>query len=144
MSPRKVRLVVDVVRGLDVDTARRQLKFMKKAAAEPVFKLLNSAVANAEHNFHLKSETLYIKTIFADAGPVLHRWTPRAFGRASPIRKRMTHLSLVLDERSVAPEGKEKSGKPAASEKKPAKAEKKAVKPKTDVSASKKSTSPTK
>lgn len=127
MSPRKVRLVVDAVRGLDVESARRQLRFMKKAAAEPVLKLLNSAIANAEHNFHLKTETLYVKTIFADQGPVIHRWKPRAFGRASPIRKRMTHLNLVLDERGVLP-AKKKPAKKETLIKQPAKAGKKEAK----------------
>jgi large subunit ribosomal protein L22 len=101
MSPRKVRLVIDVIRGMDIASARQQLRFMKKAAAEPVTKLLNSAVANAEHNFKLSPETLYVKAIAADGGPALKRWTPKAFGRAAPIKKRMTHLSIVLAERAA-------------------------------------------
>ncbi|MBU0531384.1 MAG: 50S ribosomal protein L22 [Candidatus Uhrbacteria bacterium] len=98
MSPRKVRLVVDVVRGLPVAKAQAQLKFMNKAAARPVLKLINSAVANAEHNFNLKAENLVVKTITADGGPTLHRWKPRAHGRASAIRKRTSHINVVLDE----------------------------------------------
>jgi len=66
MSPRKVRLVIDVVRGMNVNEAQKQLQFMKKAAAEPVLKLLNSAVANAEHNCNLKQDNLRIKTIVAE------------------------------------------------------------------------------
>ncbi len=103
MSPRKVRLVVDLVRGMTVKEAQSQLKFMKKAAAVPVSKLLNSAVANAVHNFNLDAQNLYIKEILADGGPVLGRWRARAFGRAAPIRKRTTHISITLDEKEVAP-----------------------------------------
>jgi len=99
MSPRKIRLVVDVIRGLDVSQARTQLAVMKKAAAEPVLKLLESAVANATHNFEQDASTLYVKSIMADGGPVLARWRARAFGRAAPIRKRTTHISIVLDSR---------------------------------------------
>ncbi|HAU66736.1 MAG: 50S ribosomal protein L22 [Candidatus Uhrbacteria bacterium GW2011_GWF2_39_13] len=99
MSPRKVRLVIDVIRGLKVNEARSQLHVMKKAAAEPVMKLLNSAIANAEHNFNLNTDELYIKQIFADGGPTLGRWRARAFGRAAPIRKRTTHIAIILDER---------------------------------------------
>ena len=100
MSPRKVRLVIDVVRGLGVDEALTQLQFMKKAAAHPVMKLINSAIANAENNFQLKRDDLFVKSIAADGGPVYHRWRPRAMGRAAPIRKRTTHISVVLDEKS--------------------------------------------
>jgi len=101
MSPRKVRLVVDLVRGMSVKEAQSQLKFMKKAAAVPVSKLLNSAVANAVHNFNLDAQNLYIKEILADGGPVLGRWRARAFGRAAPIRKRTTHISITLDEKQA-------------------------------------------
>lgn len=99
MSPRKVRLVIDVVRGLGVKEAHAQLSMMKKAAAEPVRKLLESALANATHNFNLNKDELYIKSITADGGPTLGRWRARAFGRAAPIRKRTTHISLTLDSR---------------------------------------------
>jgi len=98
MSPRKVRLVIDVIRGLNVSEARAQLFAMKKAAVEPVLKLLNSAVANAEHNFSLDTQDLYVKSITADGGPTLDRWHPRAFGRSAPIRKRTTHISIALDQ----------------------------------------------
>ena len=98
MSPRKIRLVVDVVRGMPVTQALTQLKFMKKHAALPVSKLIDSAIANAENNFKLKRDSLFVKTIVADGGPTLHRWTPKAHGRATPIRKRTTHITVVLDE----------------------------------------------
>ncbi len=99
LSPRKTRWVIDLIRGLDVDEAENQLRFMTKAAAVPVLKLLNSGIANAVNNFKLKKENLYIKTITADGGPVLKRWQPRAFGRAAPIRKPSTHINLILAER---------------------------------------------
>ena len=99
MSPRKVRLVIDVIRGLSVKQARSQLCVMKKAAAEPVGKLLDSALANATHNFHLQADDLYVKRIVADGGQVLGRWRARAFGRAAPIRKRTTHISITLEPR---------------------------------------------
>jgi large subunit ribosomal protein L22 len=102
IAPRKVRLVVGFVRGMDVAPALAQLKFMSKAAALPVAKLIRSAVANAEHNFKLDVERLYIKKITADNGPVLKRWRARAFGRAASIRKRLTHVSVTLDERPAA------------------------------------------
>ncbi len=98
MSPTKVRLVIDIVRGLKVRDAQAQLAFMKKAAAEPVLKLLNSAIANASHNFQMEKESLYIKSIVADGGPMLGRFRARAMGRAAPIRKRSSHISIVLDD----------------------------------------------
>ena len=103
MSPRKVRLVVDTVRGMSVASAETKLKFVPKLASEPVLKLLLSAVANATHNFHLQKEDLYVKTIVADGGPTLKRFRARAFGRAAPIRKRTTHITIVLAEKKDAP-----------------------------------------
>lgn len=100
MSVRKVRLVVDVIRGMQVDRALAQLRFMKKAAALPVAKVVASAVANAEHNLGLDRENLIVKKITADGGPILYRWHPRAFGRAAPIRKRTAHITVVLGERA--------------------------------------------
>ena len=119
MSPRKVRLVIDVIRGMDVARAAAQLRFLKKDAALPVLKLLNSAVANADHNFQIAPETLFVKTIMADGGPVIHRWTPKAFGRSAPIRKRTSHITIVLDQ--MAPKAAKKA---AAALKKEAKATK--------------------
>ena len=101
MSPRKVRLVADLVRGLDVDAAESQLKFYRKAAARPVLKVILSAKANAEHNFKLDPDLLYVKTIAVDGGPVLHRWRARAFGRAAAIRKRSAHITVTLAERQA-------------------------------------------
>lgn len=97
-SPRKVRTVLDVARGLKVDEALTKLAFLNKRAVQPVVKLINSAVANAENNFKLKKENLFIKHITAEDGPTLKRWRPRAFGRAAMIRKRTSHVFLVLSD----------------------------------------------
>ena len=96
MAPRKVRLVINAVRGLPVMTADTRLTFMKQAAVEPVQKLLRSAIPNAEHNFHLKKEDLIVKTITAEGGPTIKRSRPRSRGSAAPIRKRTTHIMIVL------------------------------------------------
>ena len=98
-SPRRARWVVDLVRGLDVNEAANQLQFMPKVAAGLVLKLLNSGIANAINNFKLQRDNLYIKAITVDGGPVLKRWQPRAFGRATPIRKRSSHINLILAEK---------------------------------------------
>ena len=98
-SPRKVRLVLDLIRGLDTQDALTQLKFLNKRSANPVMKLLLSAMANAEHNFSLDQNNLYIKKIYAEAGRTLKRWKPRAFGRTAPILKKSCHISLILEEK---------------------------------------------
>jgi large subunit ribosomal protein L22 len=98
ISPRKVRLVVDAIRGQEVQAALDQLQFIRKKASLPVSKLLKSSIANAEHNHELKKDNLYIKEIKVDEGPSLKRWRPRAFGRASAIQKRTSHISLILAE----------------------------------------------
>lgn len=98
MSPRKVRLVIDLIRGMAVEDALAQLRFLRKDAALPVGKLIESAAANAVHNFKSEKGNLYIKKITADGGPTLHRWHPRARGSAAPIRKRTCHIMVVLDE----------------------------------------------
>lgn len=99
MAPRKVRRVIDLIRGLEAAAALDQLNFAYKSAASPLIKLIKSAVSNAENNFHLKKDNLYIKTITADEGPKLKRWRPRAFGRANPILKRSSHVELILAEK---------------------------------------------
>lgn len=104
VSPRKIRLVIDVIRGWDVSRALVQLDFINKAAAKPVKVLLESAVANAIHNFKLEKDNLYIAQVIANEGPTLKRWTPKAFGRATTIRKRSTHLWLTLAEKVPTPE----------------------------------------
>lgn len=100
MSPRKVRLVTNAIKGLSANAAETRLQFIPKLASEPVLKLLRSAVANATHNFHLQKEDLVVKSVTADGGPMLKRFRARAFGRAAPIRKRTTHITLVLGTKS--------------------------------------------
>ena len=109
MSARKVRLATDLIRGLPVDQALAQLSFLTKAAARPVKKLLESAIANATNNFKLSREGLFVQTIFANQGPTLKRWRPRAMGSASPILKRSCHVTIVLGQREVP-----KAAKPVA------------------------------
>lgn len=101
MSPRKVRLVADLVRGRSVQESLAQLSFLSKAAALPLSKLLKSAMSNAEHNFKLKRDGLWVKHISVDAGPTLKRQRPRAFGRAAPIRKRTSHITIVLTDEKI-------------------------------------------
>lgn len=107
MSPRKVRLLVDLIRGLHVQDALAQLDMSAKHASRPVKKLLESAIANATHNDNADASTLVVKTATVDGGPILYRWMPRAFGRASKIKKRTSHITLILEG-----EQKETSAKP--------------------------------
>ena len=99
MSPRKVRLVCDIVRGMDVEEALNQLQFTNKRAVKPLVKLINSAVANALHNHEIEKNNLFIDELKVDEGPTLSRWMPRAFGRATPIRKKTSQINLVLEEK---------------------------------------------
>ncbi len=102
ISPRKVRLVVDTVRGKSVSQAMHILMFTRKKAAKPVQKLLRSAVANANENDGISEvDDLFIDRIMVDEGPTLKRYTPRARGRATPIHKRTSHIQIVLRERGV-------------------------------------------
>ena len=98
MSPRKVRLVADVVRGLEVNNALDQLKFIHKKATKPIEKLINSAIAGAVNNYELDKNNLKISEIRVDEGATLKRWMPRAHGRATTIRKRTSHINLTLAE----------------------------------------------
>ena len=95
-SARKARLVCDHIRGKDVEEARAILAFTPRAAAKPWLKLLESAVANAEHNHELVGEELRVAAVHADEGPTLKRFRPRAMGRATRIRKRTSHLTITL------------------------------------------------
>jgi large subunit ribosomal protein L22 len=99
VSPRKARLVVDLIRGKRVEEAEAILRFVPGTASEPVGKALKSAVANAEHNLDLNSDDLYITRIFVDQGPTMKRIQPRARGRADKIRKRMSHITVVVGDR---------------------------------------------
>ena len=118
MSARKVRLVAGLIRGMKAPQALSTLRFVTKAASAPVTKLVESAMANAEHNFHLNKELLTIKTITVDGGMPLKRWRARAMGRAAPILKHSCHINVVL-------EGTEKIGARAPKKEEKAKADKK-------------------
>jgi large subunit ribosomal protein L22 len=96
-SPTKVRLVLDLIRGLDVTDAREVLRFSQRGAAVEVGKLLDSAVANAEHNDHIASDELYISATWADEGATAKRFRPRARGRGTRIRKRTSHITIVVE-----------------------------------------------
>lgn len=97
ISPKKMRRVIDVVRGMDAEQSIQQLTFIPRKAARLIIRTLKSALANAKHNFDLEKEDLMIKSIFVDEGPVLKRWRPRAFGRAAQIRKHASHLTVILE-----------------------------------------------
>lgn len=99
ISSRKVKVVIDLIRGKSVNEAMGILMYTPKAAAEPVMKLLKSAVANAENNMNLAAEDLYVAEVFANQGPTLKRFRPRAQGRASRIRKRTSHITIILDQK---------------------------------------------
>ena len=101
MSPTKVRRVVDLVRGMDVKDALVALKFAPQAASEPVFKVVASAVANAESAEALRSDDLYISKAFVDEGVTLRRIRPRAKGSASRILKRGSHITVVVEPRET-------------------------------------------
>jgi len=98
MSPRKVRLVADIVRGMKTDKALDQLRFGDKKAALPLLKLVESALANAVNNYDLDKDNLFIKSVMIDEGATLKRWTPKAHGRATTVRKRSCHIHLILAE----------------------------------------------
>ncbi len=97
ISASKVMIVIDQIRGKSVIEARAILQNTPKAASEPVLKVLNSAAANAENNLDMAVDSLYVAEVFADQGPTLKRIRPRAQGRAFRIRKRTSHITIILD-----------------------------------------------
>ena len=97
ISPRKVRLVAGLIKGLPVKQAEIQLKFSTKRSTEPILKLLNSAVANAKENGGASKDNLFVSNVIVDIGPTLKRWRARAMGRASSIMKRTSHITLILE-----------------------------------------------
>lgn len=99
ISPRKVKIVVDLIRGKDTDVAMAILKNTPKAASPELAKLLKSAVANAEHNFKMDASNLYVSECFVCPGPTLKRYMPRAKGSGDRILKRTSHVTLVVKER---------------------------------------------
>ncbi|MEW6288706.1 MAG: 50S ribosomal protein L22 [Thermodesulfobacteriota bacterium] len=98
ISPQKARLVADMIRGKQVDNALNTLRFTPKKGARLIRKVVESAVANASQNESIDVDTLFVKKIFIDGGPMLKRIRPRAMGRASRILKRSSHITVVLDE----------------------------------------------
>jgi large subunit ribosomal protein L22 len=106
VTPQKARRVVDLIRGLPASEAQSVLQFAAQAASEPVYKVLSSAMANAEHNFKLDPETLVVSRAWVDEGPTLKRFRPRAQGRAYRINKRTSHITVIVESR---PDGR---GKP--------------------------------
>jgi len=98
-SPRKVRLVMDAVRGKRVDEAMAILRFLPQGAAKEILNVVKSAAANAENNYRMAPEDLWIARIYADEGPTFKRFRPRARGMASPILKRTSHITVVVEER---------------------------------------------
>ena len=101
IAPRKVRLVVDLVRGKGVDEALNILDYVPKRAARVVAKTLRSVVANAQNTQRVDVDRLFVKRVYVDGGPTWKRFTPRAQGRATPIRKRTCHITVVVDERGA-------------------------------------------
>jgi large subunit ribosomal protein L22 len=96
MSATKARAVLDLIRNLPVDEAADVLRFTERAPAEAIGRVLASAIANAEHNDELDAESLYVSACYADEGPTLKRWRPRARGRATRIRKRTCHITIIV------------------------------------------------
>ena len=100
ISARKVKIVADLIRGKDIDEALAIVKFTPKASSDIIEKLLKSAIANAENNHEMKRESLYVAEIYANQGPTLKRIRPAAKGSAVRIRKRTSHITIVLKERN--------------------------------------------
>ena len=97
VSPRKVQIVIDLIRGKQVDDALAILMYTPKSAAPVVEKLLNSAIANAENNLEMSRENLYVAEVYANQGPTLKRYWARSHGRADLIKKYTSHITIVLD-----------------------------------------------
>ena len=99
VSPRKVQIVIDLIRGKQVDDALAILMYTPKSAAPVVEKLLNSAIANAENNLEMSRENLYVAEVYANQGPTLKRYWARSHGRADLIKKHTSHITIVLNEK---------------------------------------------
>jgi len=97
VTPMKARRVIDLIRGLPADEALTMLRFAPQAASEPIYKVVASAVANAEHNLKLDRETLIVAAAYVDEGPTLKRFRPRAQGRAYRINKRTSHITVEVE-----------------------------------------------
>ena len=113
-SPYKVREVLDLIRGHQVDRAQEILRFCERDAATLVSKVLTSAVANAEHTDQVVSDDLFVSACFADEGPTLKRWRPRARGRATRIRKRTSHVTVIVSRLPETELARRRASRPAA------------------------------
>lgn len=142
LSPRKIRLLVDLVRGMKVDDAITQLQLTQKKAARPLLKLIESGIANAEHNHGMSPDSLVIAQAYVNGGPIIYRWMPRAFGRASKIRKRTSHVTIVLEGEATEKRAEKKSQPAEAEAVETVQAE--AVTPKKKAAPKKKTTKTTK
>jgi large subunit ribosomal protein L22 len=109
-APMKVRRVIDLVRGMDAAEALDVLRFAPQSASEPVAKVLGSAIANAEHNKNLDRRDLFISQAYVDEGPTLKRFRPRAQGRAFRIRKRTSHITIVVEAAAPTAAASSKAG----------------------------------
>lgn len=121
IAPRKVRQVVNLVRGKNAVDAKNMLTFTVNKSARDILKLLNSALANAKHDFQLDEENLFISKITVDEGPKLKRWHAMSRGRAFPILKRTSRITLVVSEKNVTPKTPKKSEKTAVKNEEPTK-----------------------
>ncbi|HBK84564.1 MAG TPA: 50S ribosomal protein L22 [Firmicutes bacterium] len=99
IAPRKARIVIDLIRGKSVSEAVNILRYTPKVASQPIEKVIRSAVANAEHNYDMNADELYVAEARVDAGPVIKRYRPRAQGRIYPVLKRSCHITIVVKER---------------------------------------------
>lgn len=99
IAPRKARIVIDLIRGKSVDEAVSILRYTPKVASQPIEKVIRSAVANAEHNYDMNADELYVAEARVDAGPTIKRYRPRAQGRIYPVLKRSCHITIVVKER---------------------------------------------
>ena len=101
LSPRKAREVVDLIRGKDLREALAILKYTPRRASDPISKVVQSAAANAEHNYEMSKDSLYVAECYVDQGPIIKRFSARAMGRADLLRKRTSHITVVLKEKPV-------------------------------------------
>ena len=105
MAPRKVRLVADLIRGMSVNGAEAQLMYERRRAAKPLLKLLRSAIANVKNNRRESIDNLVVSTIRVDQGPIFRSFKPAAQGRAMPQRKRLCHMSIVIESKESSKRG---------------------------------------
>lgn len=113
IAPRKIRLLVSLIRGMHVTAAQAQLKFSPKNSATPILKVLNSAIANAKNNDQADVKDFYVLECFVNEGPKIKRFAPKAQGRATPIRLRMSHVTIIVGDKVVKHGTKAKAARAA-------------------------------